>query len=344
MTERVFRFEELRCLRLSERPLDYPSELVHGFGSSPIQATRVPDVLYIPDIRLQLIGDADVPAESLQHEWTLGFEIDREFQGGAAQFSTPFECDRRAEEVCVLSNFYSRNFVHFITEELIKVIVLEQAGFTGRYVITGLPPFAAEMLLMLGVPRERLLEAVEQSTTFEAAWYVTPIHGGRAMEFPELYLTLRERLLAAAALRLPTRSKRVWLERRVGVNNQSREVVNRDEVGRILDAYGFTRIDMATLPLTEQVAVAGATDVLAGAHGAGMVHALFMPPGSDVIECYSPLLVNPGVLELCLLMRHRYSMLVYDYAYRGYPWGDRLMINTDHLELTLRALDARHPG
>lgn len=343
MAGRVVQIEELRCLRLSERPLDYPSEPVRGFGSS-IRATHVPDVLYVPDLRLQLIGDADVPTESLQHEWTLAFEIERQFGGLAEQFSAPFECDRSSDEVCVLSNFYSRNFAHFITEELIKVIVLEQAGFTGRYVIARLPPFAAEALLMLGISRERLVETVEQPTIFAAAWYVTPIHGGRAMEFPEVFLTLRERLLAAAAPKLPTRSERVWLERRVGVHNQSREVVNRDEVGRILDAYGFSRIDMATLPLEEQVAVAGATDVLAGPHGAGMVHAFFMAPGSDVIECYSPLLVNPGVIELCLLMRHRYSMLVYDYAYRGYPWGDRLMINTNHLELAIRALDGGNPG
>ena len=84
MTGRVVRIEELRCLRLFERPLAYPSEPVRGFGSS-IRATHVPDVLYVPDLRLQLIGDSDVPAESLQHQWTLAFEIERQFDGFAEQ-------------------------------------------------------------------------------------------------------------------------------------------------------------------------------------------------------------------------------------------------------------------
>jgi capsular polysaccharide biosynthesis protein len=343
LAERVVRLDELRCVRLSERPSAYRSERFEGLGSRPLQLTRVPDVLYIPDLRLQLIGDRLVPSEALLHEWTLDFEVARGFQRAAARFSEPFACDRHAEEVCVLANFYSRNFLHFVTEELVKVTVLEEAGYTGRYLIAGLPTFAGDALSMLGLAPERLIETIPGPTLFAAAWYVTPIYSQRAMDFPDVYLALRERLLAAAEPNSQNRSERLWLERRVGVNNQSREVVNRAEVGALLDRFGFAQTDMAAMPLAEQVAVARDAVVLAGPHGAGTVHALFMPAGSDVIECYSPLLVNPGVLELCLLMRHRYSMLVYEFAYHGYPWGDRLMVNTSHLELALRALDGAPP-
>jgi capsular polysaccharide biosynthesis protein len=344
LADRVVRLDELRCVRLSERPSAYRSERFEGLGSRPLQLTRVPDVLYIPDLRLQLIGDRLVPSEALQHEWTLDFEVARAFQGAAARFSAPFACDRRAEEVCVLANFYSRNFFHFVTEELAKVTVLEEAGYTGRYLTAGLPTFAGEALSMLGLAPERLIETIAGPTLFAAAWYVTPIYSQRAMDFPDVYLSLRERLLAAAEPNPQNRSERLWLERRVGVNNQSRDIVNRAEVDALLDRFGFARTDMAEMPLGEQVAVARDTVVLAGPHGAGTVHALFMPAGSDVIECYSPLYVNPSVLELCLLMRHRYSMLVYELAFHGYPWGDRLMVDISHLELALRALDAAPPA
>jgi capsular polysaccharide biosynthesis protein len=337
--ERVVRLDELRCVRLSDRPSDFRSKRFEGLGSRPLQLTRVPDVLYIPDLRLQLIGDRLVPSEALQHEWTLDFEIARGFQGAAARFARPFVCDGRAEEVCVLANFYSRNFFHFVTEELAKIIVLEEAGYTGRYLIAGLPTFAGEALSMLGLAPERLIQTIAGPTLFAAAWYVTPIYSQRAMDFPDVYLELRKRLLATAGPNSQNRSERLWLERSVGVNNQSREIVNRDEVGALLDRFGFARVDIAAMPLAEQIAVARDAVVLAGPHGAGTVHALFMPAGSDVIECYSPLLVNPSVLELCLLMRHRYSMLVYELAYHGYAWGDRLMVNITHLELALRALD-----
>jgi capsular polysaccharide biosynthesis protein len=340
LAERVVRLDELRCVRLSERPSAYRSERFEGLGSRPLLLTRVPDVLYIPDLRLQLIGNRLVPSEALQHEWTLDFEIARAFQGAAARFSEPFVCDRRTEEVCVLANFYSRNFFHFVTEELAKVTVLEEAGYSGRYLIAGLPTFAREAFSMLGLAPERLIETIAEPTLFAAAWYVTPIYSQRATDFPDVYLALRERLLAASEPNSPNRGDRLWLERRVGVNNHSREIVNRAEVDALLDRFGFARIDMAALPLAEQVAVARDAVVVAGPHGAGTVHALFMPTGSDVIECYSPLYVNPSVLELCLLMRHRYSMLVYEHAFHGYTWGDRLMVNISHLELALRPLDA----
>jgi hypothetical protein len=197
---------------------------------------------------------------------------------------------------------------------------------------------------MLGLAPERLIETIAGPTLFAAAWYVTPIYAQLAMDFPDVYLLLRERLLAAAEPNSQNRSERVWLERRIGLNNESREIVNRDEVDALLDRFGFARKDMAAMPLAEQVAVARDAVVLAGPHGAGNVHALFMAAGSDVIECYSPLFLNPSVLELCLLMRHRYSMLVYELAYHGYPWGDRLMVNTSHLELALQALDSAPPA
>jgi hypothetical protein len=75
LAERVVRLDELRCVRLSERPSAYRSERFEGLGSRPLQLTRVPDVLYIPDLRLQVIGDRLVPSEALQHEWTLDFEV-----------------------------------------------------------------------------------------------------------------------------------------------------------------------------------------------------------------------------------------------------------------------------
>lgn len=340
LAERVVRLDELRCVRLSDQPSAYQSERFEGLGSRPLQLTRVPDVLYIPDLRLQVIGDRLVPSEALQHEWYLDFEIARAFQGAAARFSEPFACDRRADEVCVLANFYSRNFLHFVTEELAKVTVLEEAGYTGRYLIAGLPAFAGEALSMLGLAPERIIETIAGPTLFAAAWYVTPINPYQAMDFPDVYLALRERLLAAAAPNSQNGGERLWLERRTGVNNHSREIVNRAEVDALLNRFGFARIDMGAMPLAEQVAVARDTLVLAGPHDAGNVHALFMPAGSDVIECYSPLYINPAVQELCLLMRHRYSMLVYELAFHGYPWGDRLMVNISHLELALRALDA----
>lgn len=95
---------------------------------------------------------------------------------------------------------------------------------------------------------------------------------------------------------------------------------------------------MAKLPVAGQIAAAHNAGVLSGLHGAAFAHALFMKPKGAVIECFSPLFINPGVFEICHIMQHRYSMLVYELAYAGYPHGQNVKVNCAHLELVLQGL------
>ena len=60
-----------------------------------------------------------------------------------------------------------------------------------------------------------------------------------------------------------------------------------------------------------------------------------------MVECYSPLFINPGILQISRLMKLDYSMLVYEIAYHGYPYGKKVMVNCDHLEVVLQRLCAR---
>ncbi len=56
-----------------------------------------------------------------------------------------------------------------------------------------------------------------------------------------------------------------------------------------LQAYGpVTQIDFAALPWEQQVRVVAAHDVLVGVHGNGLTNALWMRPGSLVLEFFSP--------------------------------------------------------
>ena len=56
-----------------------------------------------------------------------------------------------------------------------------------------------------------------------------------------------------------------------------------------LQAYGpVTSLDFAALPWDQQVRVVAAHDVLVGVHGNGLTNALWMRPGSLVLEFFSP--------------------------------------------------------
>ena len=333
-------FEALRCASLVGEFSEHASIRVEKANPArfltPPDVVRANDVLYLPELRLQVIGGTMVPQEAVPEPWTLGFEIKRGFQGRAERYRSEFDRAYSTQEVCILSNFYSRNFYHWVTEELPKVVILERHGFAGRYVLADLPKFAFELLGMLGVADDRVIVQVDQPTVFATVLYTTSIHGWNVLEHHEVVLALRDSLLGTAGV--SHLSNRLWMDRGVGVNNKGRELVNTEEVHAVLRRYGFEVVDMAALPVREQIAAAHNAAALAGPHGAGFVHVMFQKHRSSVIECFSPQFINPGVLEICRLLNHRYSMLVHENAYDSYPFGHQLKINCSHLELALQGL------
>jgi capsular polysaccharide biosynthesis protein len=176
-------------------------------------------------------------------------------------------------------------------------------------------------------------------TVFSSVVYVTAIRSRTMDRYPGPFFALRDALLEHAATDASA-PRRLWMERNLGVLNAPRDLVNAAEVYALLGRYGFEIVDMASLPLVRQLALANGAAVLGGVHGAGFVHTMFMPHGSTVIECFSPEFVNTNWFGLLNAMRHRYFMIVNRSAYQPYAYGARVMVDCAHLELTLRTLQA----
>jgi capsular polysaccharide biosynthesis protein len=334
--------DDLVCASVIDRYASAPdgrvSSVPQPSGASPVSLARASDVLYIPELRVPIVERRIVPKEAIHDDWCLEFERSRNFQGKADAYRKPFGHSVSNEEVCILSNLYSENFGHWITEELIRVMILERQGFSGRYVMAGLPEFAFHFMDLMGVPRERIIAELSEPALFRSALFLSPIDAEHALEFSDLYLELRERLLGAGIAQSRIH-ERLWMVRGANVRNQKRDVVNLPEVSEVLGRYGFDMVDLAELPVSSQIHIASRASVLAGVHGAGFVHAFFMQPRSAVVECFSPNFINPSTLELCLLMRHRYAMLVHRNAYGAYPCDHDVKIDCAQLELTLQGLD-----
>jgi capsular polysaccharide biosynthesis protein len=328
--------EGLRCASVLEP--GFPARPVPAarFDGEAVAATRVADVLYLPSVGLQLAPGGVVPLEAVQDPWLLDFERKRRFLGKLAPFAAPFEAEVLDDEACVLGNFYSRNFFHWISEELVKVALLERSGFEGRYVLSALPDFTHEFLALLGIAPARILVA-RGPLRLRSAWFTTAITARKLHRYPGLFQALRESLLDGIAP--ASGPRRIWMDRRLGVNNPGRELLNPDEVYPVLARHGFEVLDMAAHPVAMQLALGKQAEALSGPHGAGFIHASFLPPRSHVVECFSPLFINPGIFEICRLLRHRYQMVAYENCYDGYPHGDRLMVDVSQLELALQALD-----
>ena len=339
-------FQALHCRPVLEGPsgIDVTDlRLCKGTeGGANAFTGAVERVLFIPDLRLQVVGDHMVPLEVIAPDWVLDFEIQRGprgFRGATPLYQVPFEADESDLEVCCLSNFYSRNYHHFLSEELLRAMVLEENGFTGYYIVDKLPDFAGQYLSMLGIPEERLIRSVQRPTIYRKASFLTPVDLSKAMTYPELYLRLRRRLLEHADGGSGPLPRRLWMERDLCVNNKGRDLINRDEVFDIVQRYGFEILDMPAFLPARQIAIAHNARMMGGVHAGAFVHSIYMEPRSAIIECFSPIYVNPSVIELAQLLEHDFSMLVSDCGHLGYQHGKKVLVNCAHLDLHLQRLD-----
>jgi capsular polysaccharide biosynthesis protein len=295
------------------------------------------DLLYLPDLRLQVIENEVVPLEILPHAWLLDFERARNFGGRAPVEGAELEADRwEGGEVCILANLYSRNFYHWMTEELPRVVALESQKFKCAYVLPNAGAFAVESLIALGVDRRRLFPAPERPTIFPSAVILPAYHGDIIVRNQDLFWTVRGRLCGLAEAR---GERRLWSSRKAGVNNQGRDIVCADAVWRLLGRHGFEEIDFGALSFVDQISAARSAQILGGVHGAGFVHASLMPERGGVIECFGPNHINPGCLQICRQLGHNYRMLVHGRTeFWPYPHGEAVAIDLDQLELALASL------
>ena len=302
------------------------------------------NVLYLPELGLQIIDDRTVPTEGIVDPWNLGHlqrRFERRDQGAgeeAAPFSSYFSTKYVAEGACILSNMFSVNFSHF-TEELLKVLILERAEFSGPYVYTSLPKFAFEYWDALGLDRRRLMQVSLEPAVFRSALYTTNLNFVDLSKCPDIFFELRDRMFATATGISSPFGKRLWLDRGSNVHDRERGLVNSEEVDSFLDGYGFTRLDIGGLPLLQQIAAARDADVIAGPHGSAFLHCMYMKPESTVIEIFSPNYLNGYSFEICRVLRHRYVMIVGDNApHWPYRYGKAVHVPYSQLRLALELL------
>ena len=94
--------------------------------------------------------------------------------------------------------------------------------------------------------------------------------------------------------------------------------------------------------VSRQIGAAMRAEALAGPHGAGMIHSMFMKSKSTVIECFSPEWLNPSTREICRALRHRYFQIVApNTPFEPYRYGRNVEVDCNHLELVLQNLQGR---
>lgn len=75
----------------------------------------------------------------------------------------------------------------------------------------------------------------------------------------------------------------------------ARAFANEERVSAIFRSFGYDLVDFGAMPLSEQVRACAGARALAGAHGSNLTNALFMAPGSLLLEIVPLDPPTPGV-------------------------------------------------
>lgn len=308
---------------------------VSPLGTHGVNIYALSNGLYLPQHQV-VICDGFVPLEGVVHSNHL---IWRNFEETAID---PGECEKSSADVCVLGNIASYIFYHWI-EELLKVVVLEDAGFKGFYAVGNpCPRFCFESLALLGVNDDRII-TIAKPTIFSKVFFTSRMSLYECRGFPIVIERLRD-ILHYQVCSLGGTPDRVWAERG-GTANPQRDLLNKEEVNNLILKHGFQIVDFGKLNFTRQIQIDRGASVIGGAHGSAMVHCGFMRHNSTVIEAFSANYTCSGIIQLCSVLKHSYHQIVHSNAYlpegllrklgNGKQENQPLLIDLEHLKLVL---------
>lgn len=179
-----------------------------------------------------------------------------------------------------LTHVFSGNYYHWMYEVLPRIHLIQQSGeAVDRFILNTEPeqPFQSETLDRLGLFRDKLIRTYN-GFHVQAEHLVVPAQP----TFPTKwgYNFLRESFLKESD---SVSHKRIYISRK-----WSRKISNESQVMKILDKYGFVKVELESLSVEEQAHLFSSAEAIISVHGAALTNLTFCCPGTKVLEIFSP--------------------------------------------------------
>jgi hypothetical protein len=242
------------------------------------------------------------------------------------------------DQVAPLCCEWSDNIWHWFSEYVPKAMALEEAAYSGIYLVPCNSSVFRDSLMLLGIDHSRIREFVYDYVEVGELFVTEQFNGHELDKFPRLVSKINR--VMRKHVTHTSGAKRIYIARR-----GTRRVVNESEVLHTLKQYDFHLVYMEDHTIAEQIGLAAGADCIAGPHGAGMTFVMFMKPGGTMLEFFAPTYVNPCMTAICSILRIAYFMVTSrNFIGRPYPHGIDIEVDIPILNLTLRtALGNRGP-
>jgi len=199
-----------------------------------------------------------------------------------------------------LLTFYPKNYAHWLMDVLPLVALLEQVKSEVSLLMPAVVrPFQRESLQLLGLAHLPMRVTDPFVQVENLIFPHSAIYSGVPRR--EHLIKVQKRLWKGAGVE-PRLQKRIFISR----SGSERRLVNESELEPLLRERGFEIIHAEKLSLTEQIRLFSQAQIIAGAHGAGIMNQLFAPQGTDIIEFFNPLFWHENNVRIAGILHQRH--------------------------------------
>lgn len=208
---------------------------------------------------------------------------------------------RVAGRVAVIAGRYTNNYAHFLSQIIGRLAILETMGIEYDWLYVPYDKVhIKEILQAWGIDPLKIICPEGEFFYIEADELIVPSFTARIKATPHItffdqhdlcgtywpaWLTdyLRYKFLPLVKNKPIQYGKKIFISRKDG---SGRQILNEDEVFKLLEEEGFERYELSTLSFLDQVALFHNAEIVIGEHGTGLVNILFCKPNTKVIELF----------------------------------------------------------
>lgn len=193
--------------------------------------------------------------------------------------------------VVLATGLGQRNYYHWTTEILPRVRLLELSDTRPDfYCIPSRHKYHFESLMLMGIPRERLIPLGKYSHLQARTLIVPSVNRQEITSENARYLYEKLAISHGPHSNVRT-SPKIYVARR---RRHWRCVQNESQLMVKLKQLGFKRYFLEDMSMLQQIRLFHNADTVVGPHGSGLVNLLYCKPGTRVVEIGTP--VRPSGL------------------------------------------------
>lgn len=203
-----------------------------------------------------------------------------------------------------IASFSAEGYAHWILDALPRLSLLRYATPHAKIIVSNLTTsWQRDSLSRLGIDLSDLVVLDHRHVQLEFLHLPSYIgQPGRIHPFAVSWL--RKHFLEGEPTAEPGR--RLYLTRSSG----RRRVLNEEELGPVLNRFGFEIINPGTLSFQQQIDLFSRAAAIVSPHGAGLTNCVFAPKTCRVFELFARTCVRPMYYQLSNMIGQTYWYLV----------------------------------